>query len=226
MSARDRAQAPGCRPTLNGPNGQTTPAQEPHGYSADPGVVLMLRVRDEEPGAFGELVERYWPKVFGRFLRTVANRQDAEDMAQEVFLRLYRARENYEPRAKFNTWLFHIVQNVTRNAIRARRRKPVVRLNPICENEDTQFPPEQLWTDESDSPSRPLERSELAGVVREAVSDLGERQRQAVELHQFQHHTYAEVAESMDMTPKAAKSLLYRARIQLRSQLAKFAEAV
>ena len=187
----------------------------------DPEVGLMLRVQRDEPGAFAELSERYWTRVFGRFVRWLADRQEAEDLAQEVFLRVYRGRQRYEPKAKFATWLFHITQNVARNAIRSRRRHPCVRLSALAAaGED--LPGGQVLADRCDPPSRPLERTELAGVVRAAVSGLGGRQRTAVELHQFQDRTYAEIAAEMDMSPKAAKSLLYRARNQLREYLNPF----
>lgn len=191
--------------------------------SMDAEVELMLRVQREEPGAFTELVETYWPKIFGRFYRLLANRQDAEDLAQEVFLRLYRARKRYQPRARFNTWLFHIAQNVARNALRSRRRRPTVGLQSLSAQEELlQFP--DLWSNEADSPSHSLEQRELAGMIRAAVSDLGERQRTALELFQFHQHSYAEIAAHLDMTPEAAKSLLYRARLQLRNHLARVLE--
>src|SRR5262245_37026490 len=97
----------------------------------DPEVALMLRVQREEPGAFEELIERYWCRVFGHFFRRLGDRQEAEDLAQDVFLRLYRYRQRYQPRAKFATWLFHITQNVARNAVRSRRRHPCVRLGTL-----------------------------------------------------------------------------------------------
>jgi RNA polymerase sigma-70 factor (ECF subfamily) len=188
-------------------------------------VCLMLRVRNDEPGAFAELIGRYRPKVFGRCYRLLGDREEAEDLTQDVFLRLYRCRKHYQPRARFNTWLFHIAQNVVRNAIRSRRRRPVVRLSSYAETDEKQRPLRLPRTDRADCPSRPLERRELAGVVRAAVSDLGERQRTALELHQFQQRTYVQIANQLAMTPKAAKSLLYRARNQLRSQLSKFMES-
>src|SRR5262249_33770924 len=157
-------------------------------------------------------------KVFGRFYRLLADREDAEDLAQEVFMRLYRARQSYRPRARFNTWLFHIAQNVARNAIRSRRRRPVIRLNVLAETDEQR--PRFHNSAMLDSPPRPLERHELAGAVRAAVADLAERQRTALELHQFHHRTYAQIARQLAMTPKAAKSLLYRARNQLRQRLA------
>jgi RNA polymerase sigma-70 factor (ECF subfamily) len=187
----------------------------------DPDVRLMLRVRAGDDAAFGELSRRYGPRVFGYFCRQLGDRADAEDLTQEVFLRLYRSRARYEPRARFATWVFHITQNVARNALRSRRRHPAVRLDV---RGDDGRGVEALLSDEGDSPSRPLERHELAGVVRAAVADLEGRQRTAMELHQFGDRTYAEVAAELDVTPKAAKSLLYRARNQLRVLLSRFVE--
>jgi RNA polymerase sigma-70 factor (ECF subfamily) len=178
----------------------------------------MLRVQRDEAGAYAELVRTYWPRVFGRFVRWLGDRQDAEDLAQEVFLRLYRARLRYQPRAKFATWLFHITKNVARNALRSRKRRPCVRLGALlAAGQEAEV--ERVLTAGSDSPSQPLERSELARVVRDAVSGLGGRQRTALELYQFEDRSYAEIAAKMAMSPKAAKSLLYRARNQLRAHL-------
>src|SRR5215475_5071840 len=88
----------------------------------------MLRVRRDEPEAFAELVQCHWSRVFGRLFRWLQDRHQAEDLTQEVFLRLFRSRKRYQPRAKFTTWLYHITQNVARNALRSRRRRPWVPL--------------------------------------------------------------------------------------------------
>jgi RNA polymerase sigma-70 factor (ECF subfamily) len=194
-------------------------------YLGDPEVVLMMRVQDGDDGAFGELVERYRARVFGSFVKRLGDRQEAEDLTQEVFLRLYRSRHSYQPRARFATWLFHVSQNVARNALRSRRRRPALRLEALASPADPGAA-EALLTDRGEGPSRRMERSELAGVVRAAVSSLAGRQRAAVELHQFHDRTYAEVAAELDMTPKAAKSLLYRARNELREALGSFMEVV
>jgi RNA polymerase sigma-70 factor, ECF subfamily len=186
----------------------------------DPEVRLMLRVREGDKPAFAELTERYEARVLGYFCRQVRDRAEAEDLTQEVFLRLYRARKSYQPRARFATWVFHITQNVARNALRSRRRRPSVRLDASSSGEARL--PEALLADRGDAPSRPLERMELANVVRDAVATLAGRQRAAVEMHQFEDLSYAEVAAELDMTPKAAKSLLYRARNQLRTVLQPF----
>jgi RNA polymerase sigma-70 factor (ECF subfamily) len=188
-------------------------------WRQDPEVRLMLRVRDGDAAAFVELERLYRTRVLGWFCRRLGDRVEAEDLTQEVFLRLYRARLSYKPRARFATWVFHITQNVARNALRSRRRRPCVRLETAAGNGGTV---ESLLPDRAESPSRPLERDELAGVVRAAVAGLVGRQRAAVELHQFEDLTYTQVAAELDMTPKAAKSLLYRARNQLRVILATF----
>src|SRR5262245_38321912 len=91
-------------------------------YLRDPDVLLMLRVGDGDDDAFEELVGRYWSRVFAHLFRRLGDRQEAEDLTQDVFLRLYRYRLRYRPRAKFITWLFFITQNVARNALRSRRR--------------------------------------------------------------------------------------------------------
>jgi RNA polymerase sigma-70 factor, ECF subfamily len=190
----------------------------------DPEVGLMLRVQAGDAAAFAELARRYRPLIFGRFCRWLGGREEAEDLTQDVFLRLYRYRDRYRPRAKFATWVFHIARNVARNALRTRRRRPCLRFDAL-ESDGARLPAEWLLPDRGEEPSRPLERAELAGRVRSAVSGLAERQRTAVELHQFQDRTYTQVAAEMAMTPKAAKSLLYRARNQLRASLGDFVEA-
>ena len=94
----------------------------------DPDIRLMLRVRNDEDGAFAELVEQYQHRLVAVMHHLVGNLQEAEDLAQEVFLRVYRARKKYRPRAKFSTWLFTIANNLALNCLRSRQRKPVVPL--------------------------------------------------------------------------------------------------
>jgi RNA polymerase sigma-70 factor (ECF subfamily) len=188
----------------------------------DPEVGLMLRVQHDDAGAFAVLVRSYWTQVFGRFYRQLGHRQEAEDLAQDVFLRLFRYRKRYQPRAKFATWLYHVAENVARNAVRSRRRKARLHVGGLTENDESCAERNGLANEEC--PSQRMERAELAFVVRSAVAGLARRQRTALELQQFHDRTYLEVAAAMDMTPKAAKSLLYRARNQLRANLLPFVE--
>jgi RNA polymerase sigma-70 factor, ECF subfamily len=186
-------------------------------------IALMLRVQADLPGAFEELVDRFWTRIFAKFFRQFGDRQEAEDLSQDVFLRLYRNRKRYQPTAQFTTWLFHIARNVARNALRTRRRKPVTPIAILSDDDEhSRFGP---FSQQVQSPSFPLERAELADVVRGAVTQLLDRQRTAVEL-QFQDRSYSEIAAELDMTPKAAKSLLYRARNQLRESLLSYAEGM
>ena len=114
----------------------------------------MLRAQEDEPEAFAELVGRYWTRVFGRFCRQLGDRQEAEDLTQDVFLRLYRSRKRYRPEAKFATWLFHITQNVARNALRSRRRRPCTSLEALTVGEDD-VTGSGLLPDRGEPPSRP-----------------------------------------------------------------------
>jgi RNA polymerase sigma-70 factor (ECF subfamily) len=182
----------------------------------DPEVVLMMRVKRDEPGAFAELVASQGQRIFARFFRSIQDRQEAEDLTQDVLLRLYRSRKRYEPRAKFSTWLFHITQNVARNAFRNRRRQACVSRN--LDNTSQEGSDRRLG-ESLHSPSQSLERSELARAVRAAVSALADRQRAALEMYQFQNRSYAEIAAALALTTKATKSLLYRARVQLKGFL-------
>ncbi len=183
----------------------------------DPEVQLMLAVQRGQADAFEALVERYWLPVFHRFYHRLHDRQSAEDLTQDVFLRIYRYRHRYRPRARFATWLYHIAQNVLRNALRSRRRSARVKLSVFGGTERDGVPETLLSL--GDPPSRSMERAETARLVRGAVSHLMDRQRLALELHQFHDRSYMEIAAEMDMSPKAAKSLLYRARTQLREHL-------
>jgi len=191
----------------------------------DPEVALMLRVRRNDKGAFAQLVQHYWPRVFGRFCRVLGDRQEAEDLTQEVFLRVYRHRRRYQPRARFATWLFHITQNLTRNALRTRRRRRRYSFGDNLIAQTATLADGGLQSRE-DVPSSHMERAELGKVVRQALATLGRRQRTALELQQFRDWSYAEIAAEMQMTPKAAKSLLYRARNMLRLTLLPHVERV
>jgi RNA polymerase sigma-70 factor (ECF subfamily) len=185
----------------------------------DADAARMMRARRGDVVAFAELVDRYWPSIVGWFVRQLGNRQDAEDLAQEVFLRLYRARRRYRPRARFSTWLFHVAGNVARNAVRSRRRHPCRPLGRLCGSPADDAFSRRYLPDRSGDPTRPLERAELAGQVRGALAGLAGRQRLALEL-KCEDRSYREIARRLALSPEATKSLLYRARQQLKETLA------
>jgi len=188
----------------------------------DPDIRLMLQVRDDEAGAFEELVERYQHRLVAVMHHLVGNAEEAEDLAQEVFLRVYRARKKYRPRSKFSTWLFTIANNLALNSLRARQRKPVVPLPAQDSGPLGARPAEQLVRDRGTGPVQKLDRQELAAVIRRALDGLNERQRLAVVLNKFEDMNYAEIAEVMHLGVKAVKSLLSRARVNLRAALADY----
>src|SRR5260370_26732972 len=104
----------------------STEALEQQLEAKDPDVRLMLQVRDDVQGAFEALVERYQHRLLGVMVHLVGRVEEAEDLTQEVFLRIYRARKGYRPRAKFSTWLFTIANNLALNHLRGKRRHPMI----------------------------------------------------------------------------------------------------
>jgi RNA polymerase sigma-70 factor (ECF subfamily) len=189
----------------------------------DPDVRSMLRVRDaDDATAFAELVERYQHRLIGIMHHLVGNAEEAEDLAQEVFLRVYRSRKRYHPEAKFSTWLFTIANNLALNALRSRQRKRVVPLPPQESGPLGPRPAEQIVADRGGPPGQRLQQQELAGIIRQALDGLNERQRMAVVLNKYEDMNYAEIAEIMGLTTKAVKSLLSRARAALREALASY----
>jgi RNA polymerase sigma-70 factor (ECF subfamily) len=186
----------------------------------DPDVRLMIAVRDDVPGAFEELVEAYQHRLINVMQHLIGRADEAEDLAQEVFLRVYRARKKYRARCKFSTWLFTIANNLGLNWLRSRQRKPVVPLPAHDSGPLGPRPAEQLVPARDTPPSQRLQQQELTAVVRRALDTLNERQRMAVVLNKFEDMNYAEIAEVMGLTTKAVKSLLNRARTNLRAALA------
>jgi RNA polymerase sigma-70 factor, ECF subfamily len=185
----------------------------------DPDIRLMLRVREDEAGAFEELVEHYQHRLVAVLHHLLGNPEEAEDLAQEVFLRVYRARKKYRPRAKFSTWLFTIANNLALNLLRRRQRKPVVPLDVRDSGPLGPRPAEQLVHDRAKQPVQRMQQQELAAIIRQALDGLNERQRVAVVLNKFEDMNYNEIAEVMGLTTKAVKSLLSRARTNLRTAL-------
>lgn len=185
----------------------------------DPDIRLMLQVRADQPAAFEELVGRYQHRLVAVMNHLVGNAEEAEDLAQEVFLRVYRARHKYRPRSKFSTWLFTIANNLALNSLRSRQRRPAV---PLVGQESGPLGArlqEQIVPDPGTGPMQRVQKEELAQRIRAALDCLNERQRMAVVLNKFEDMNYAEIAEVMGLTTKAVKSLLSRARVNLRAAL-------
>jgi len=191
----------------------------------DPDVRLMLQVRDDDATAFEELMLRYQNRMVTLLAHLVGKRDMAEDLAQEVFLRVYRSRKRYVPGSKFSTWLYTIAHNVASNAIRTLSRRKEVNLAPQSSGELTGNPMDAAAIAASGlMPTRQLDKAELRDVVKLAVGNLNERQRMAVLLNKFEHLSYEEIGEVMQLSPSAVKSLLSRARANLREIIEPYLE--
>jgi RNA polymerase sigma-70 factor, ECF subfamily len=185
----------------------------------DPDVRLMLQVRDDNAGAFEELVLRYQGRLVTVLEHLMHSRELAEDLAQEVFLRVYRARKSYQPEAKFCTWLFTIANNVAKNAKRTQARRREVNVSSKANEENPPKLENMALAASGLMPARQLDKSERADMVRMAVSSLDERQRLALMLSKFEGMSYEEIATAMEISVKAVKSLLFRARENVRERL-------
>jgi RNA polymerase sigma-70 factor (ECF subfamily) len=198
---------------------------KPKYEQTDPDVRLMLQVRDGSAAAFEELVLRYQSRLIALLQNLVHSDDKAEELAQDVFLRIYRARHRYVPTAKFSTWLFTIAQNVASNALRSRARRHEVNVAVEQNGALTNKPLDDLAAAPSGlMPARQLAKAELKEVVRQAIDALNERQRMALLLAKFEHMSYTDIAETMDLTVPAVKSLLSRARENLRAILEPYME--
>jgi len=191
----------------------------------DPDVRLMLEVRGDSAPAFEELMLRFQGRLVTVLEHLVGNRDQAEDLAQEVFLRVYRSRKTYEPGARFSTWLYTIANNVAINALRSRSRRREVNLDARGSGPWGASPLERIVQASSGQmPARQLDKVEVRDIVRAAVGALNDRQRMAVLLSKFEEMSYADIAQSMQMSPQAIKSLLSRARVNLREVLQPYLE--
>jgi RNA polymerase sigma-70 factor (ECF subfamily) len=190
------------------------------GVLRDPDVRLMLQVRADNAAAFEELVLRYQGRVITVLERLVYRRDIAEDLAQDVFLRVFRARKSYEPTAKFSTWLLTIANHVARNALRSLARRREVSGSPRSSADSQPVPLEQIAVADSGlMPARQLDNRERIEMVREAIERLSDSQKVALVLSKFEGMSYTDIGQVMNLTPQAVKSLLSRARRNLRLAL-------
>jgi RNA polymerase sigma-70 factor (ECF subfamily) len=188
--------------------------------ASDPSTALMLRVRDGDAGAFEELVGLWQDRLVTLFRHHTGDHSTAEDLAQEVFLRVYRARAGYQPTAKFSTWIHTIANNVASD-LRQRAYRRLERGVPMnVSASQSGIGLEQIAVAASGQrPARQADRGELQDIVQRAIAGLGDNQRMAVLLAKFEDCSYDEIAAAMGLSVPAVKSLLHRAREQLREAL-------
>ena len=180
-------------------------------------VQLMLDVKAGDDSSFDLLLRKYRTPLVNFLYRMVRDTATAEDLAQEVFLRVYRARDQYSPSAKFTTWLFRIATNLALNSIRDNRhRRMDISIDAPVDEDET---PRELPAREMRIDEHMMER-DRAEMIRRAVGLLPEKQRVAVMLHKYEEMDYSEIAKILECSESALKSTLFRAYETLRVQLA------
>jgi RNA polymerase sigma-70 factor (ECF subfamily) len=182
---------------------------------------VMLRVKAGDDSAFEYLVQKYRRQMVSFMYRMSHNSAAAEDLAQEVFLRVYRSRTNYEASAKFSTWLYRIATNLAVNHARdTRHERPENTVNLDQPDSETGQTPDVA--DGSMTVEESILRRERLAAIRQKVQSLPERQRMAVVMHKYQQMDYKQIAEVLKLSESATKSLLFRAYEALRVQLKEF----
>jgi RNA polymerase sigma-70 factor (ECF subfamily) len=177
----------------------------------------MELVSAGDTGAFEDLVERHQRLVWGTVARMLGSNSDVEDIAQQVFVRVWKSAIRYVPRAKFTTWLLKITRNLVFNELRRRSRH--AQLPVLGESEETARP---IADERATPPDASLLEQELQQAIETAIAALPETQRMAVVLRRYDELSYEQIAEVLDQSVPAVKSLLFRARTELRSSLGRY----
>jgi RNA polymerase sigma-70 factor, ECF subfamily len=180
----------------------------------------MVRLAAGHDAALNDLMERHATPVFHFLCRMLNNEDDANDLAQETFVRVFRARETFRPAEKFSAWLFTIAANLARNQIRWRSRHPNVSLDAETGAAEQSLA-SSLPSPES-APNEQVLAAERTAAVRAAVNQLPTDLREAIVLCEWEEQSMAEAARILDATPKAVESRCYRARQILRERLKKW----
>jgi RNA polymerase sigma-70 factor (ECF subfamily) len=178
-----------------------------------PEIEWMRRIREGDMEAFRLLVEAHQARVIGTISKMLGSEAEAEDLAQQVFIRVWRSAPRYKPTAKFTTWLFRITRNLVFNEMRRRRHF-------VEQNEDAAEPVERPERE----PDQALLEEELQTAIQEAINQLPEVQRLAIVLRRYEELPYEDIARILGTSVPAVKSILFRARAELRERLAKYLE--
>lgn len=209
----------GPGPPPGSPPGPPPGARPLDATPRDRGGEWMVAWQRGDERAFAQLVEAYSGAVWSLLTRFLGPREGREDLVQDVFLRVVRARDRYEPSARFTTWLYRIVFNLAVNETERARASTSLELQR--EREGASREPADV---DGDAPDADLVRADLVAAVRAAIAALPESQRMALVLAKYHDLSYAEIAEVLDSSEKAVKSLVHRARENLRESLIPFLE--
>jgi RNA polymerase sigma factor (sigma-70 family) len=180
-------------------------------------VRLMQLVAAGDTSAFEQLIERHQALVAGTVARMLGSNSDVEDIAQQVFIRVWKSARRYIPRAKFTTWLLKITRNLVFNELRRSKRHAHISLQSEPGAEEV-----LLKDEKNPAPDASLLETELQRAIEEAIIQLPESQRMALVLRRYEQLSYEQIAEVLDLSVPAVKSVLFRARTELRTRLSKY----
>jgi RNA polymerase sigma-70 factor, ECF subfamily len=189
---------------------------KPAGPSQDDAedVRLMQLISRGDTAALEKLIERHQTLVLGTVARMLGSNSEVDDIAQQVFVRVWKSAARYVPRAKFTTWLLKITRNLVFNELRRSKRHAHVPMQTEPEAEDIPIKDEAVQT-----PDAALLEAELQQAIESAITELPESQRMAVVLRRYEDLSYEQIADVLDLSVPAVKSLLFRARTELRARL-------
>jgi RNA polymerase sigma-70 factor (ECF subfamily) len=192
---------------------------KPAGPSQDDAedVRLMHLISGGDTAALEQLIQRHQTLVLGTVARMLGSNSEVDDIAQQVFVRVWKSAGRYVPRAKFTTWLLKITRNLVFNELRRSKRHAHVPMQMEPEAEDIPVKDEAVQT-----PDAALLEAELQQAIESAITELPESQRMAVVLRRYEDLSYEQIADVLDLSVPAVKSLLFRARTDLRARLAAY----
>ena len=202
----------------------TASLKTPLGEAYPAGEKLLQELKSGIPSAFKRLFNLYSPRTFNVAFRMLQNKQDAEDVTQDVFLQVYKSLKHFRGDAKISTWLYRITVNLSLNHQRKRKFKRWISINTesspsiINENDDESF---DIAGAPEENPAYEMERKETEQIVQEAIKSLPEQQRVAVLLYRYEGLSYEEIAKIMDVSVASVESRLHRAKIALTKRLLK-----
>jgi RNA polymerase sigma-70 factor (ECF subfamily) len=199
------------------------PSQNPVTASGELDRADMVRLASGHDPSLNDLMDRHGPRQYNYLLRSLQNEEDAADLAQETFVRVYQHRAKFDPALKFSTWLYAIASNLVRSQFRHRTRHPQpLPLDAIPDSPDT---PKPRYSDtiphDAPNPSESLQTSERTTEVRQAIAALPEELRTPLILSEYEELSHAEIGSILNCSARAIETRLYRARKQLKSALAR-----
>lgn len=184
----------------------------------DADAALMLKFKEGDKAAFELLLDKYHNKIINFIYRFIREKTESEDLAQEVFLRVYRSAQDYTPKAKFSTWIYKIAKNLALNELRKRKLHRLFSLEGMLSTEEGEIPCQQI-DNNNISARAELEKQDLINAVEKAIDCLPANQKLAVILRRYDDLAYSEIAGIIGCSEPAVKSLLNRAKENLKEKL-------